>query len=159
MEDTRYLEGEHSRGTRATPHAPRSQARNAYTSCSTSTIGNPSPFHRFQISRTEGLQRAQSFASAPFTTTSVTCREHFKLRYNRQGRKVQDLRSKCNTRTQRARNTGTYNYPTARNANNKVTNDYSTSVLIGGPQPVATLDGLQPLPGGWHNNDTRTLDT
>ena len=29
------------------------------------------------------------------------------LRYIRQGRKVQDLRSKCNTRAQRARNTGT----------------------------------------------------
>ena len=28
-----------------------------------------------------------------------------------------------------------------------------------GNQPLATPDGLQPLPGGWHNHDTQTLDT
>ena len=27
-----------------------------------------------------------------------------------------------------------------------------------GPQPLATPNGLQPLPGGWHNHNTRTLD-
>ena len=28
-----------------------------------------------------------------------------------------------------------------------------------GPQPLATPDGLQPLPSGWHNHDTQTLVT
>ena len=28
-----------------------------------------------------------------------------------------------------------------------------------GPQLLATPDGLQPLPGGWHNPDTLTLGT
>ena len=43
--------------------------------------------------------------------------------------------------------------------NSNVTDNYSASVLIGGPQPLATPDGLQPLPSGWHNPDARTLDT
>ena len=28
-----------------------------------------------------------------------------------------------------------------------------------GPQPLATPDGLQPLPGGWHSRDTLTPET
>ena len=28
-----------------------------------------------------------------------------------------------------------------------------------GPQPLATPEGLQPLPGGWNNRDTLTPDT
>ena len=28
-----------------------------------------------------------------------------------------------------------------------------------GPQPLATPDGQQPLPGGWHNHDTQTPNT
>ena len=88
-----------------------------------------------------------------FRYFSTFCSQELMLRYNRQGRKVQDLRSKCNTRTQRARNTGTNNFPTAPNASNNVTNYCSSPVQSSpvsphrGPQPLATPDGLQPLPG------------
>ena len=29
----------------------------------------------------------------------------------------------------------------------------------GGSQPLSTPDVLQPLPAGWHNNNTQTLET
>ena len=47
----------------------------------------------------------------------------------------------------------------APNASNIVTNDHFYVSPHRGPQPLATPDGLQPLPGGWHNHDTRTLNT
>ena len=70
------------------------------------------------------------------------------LRYNRQGRRAQDLRSNCNTKMQRATNTGTYNYPTAPNASNNVTNDYSTTVLIGDLSPWRHLTPCSPCQEG-----------
>ena len=72
------------------------------------------------------------------------CSQELLLRYNRQGRKGQDLRSKCNTRTQKARNTGTNNCPTAPNASNNMTNYYSTSVLIGNLSPWQHLTACSP---------------
>ena len=52
--------------------------------------------------------------------------------------------SKCNTGTQIARNTGTNNYPTATNASNNGTNDYSASVLIGDLSPWQHLTACSP---------------
>ena len=85
------------------------------------------------------------------------------LHYNRQGRKAEDLRSRGNTRTPRARKTGTNNRPPAPNASNNVTNaHFYVSPRISfsearGPQPLATPVCLQPLPGGWHNHDVGLL--
>ena len=63
-----------------------------------------------------------------------------KLHYNRQGRKAEDFRSRGNTRTQRARNTGTNNRPTAPNASNIETNDHFYVTPHKRLQPLATPD-------------------
>ena len=67
------------------------------------------------------------------------------LHYNRQGRKAEDLRSRGNPRTQRARNTGTNNRPTAPNASKIVTNDHFYVSPHRGPQPLASPLGALAL--------------
>ena len=46
----------------------------------------------------------------------------------------------------------------APNASNKCDQRPLHVCLHRGPQLLATPDGLQPLPGGWHNHDSLTLD-
>ena len=80
-------------------------------------------------------------------------------RYNRQGRKVQNLKSKCDTRKQKR--TQYRDQKLAYCAQHEQQCDELTLYVSPhrGLQLLVTPDGLQPLPGGWHNHDTLTLDT
>ena len=87
----------------------------------------------------------------PISSTSILhsgfknkCVDRHLLHYYRQGRKVEDLRSRGNTRTQRAHSTGTNIQPTAPNASNIVTNDHFTSVYIGNLSPWQHLTACSP---------------
>ena len=86
-------------------------------------------------------------------------------RYNRQGRKAKERRSRDNhinrgnTRTQKVRNTGTYNQPLHLTRATIVTNDHSTLVFIGDLSPWRHLTARSSRAVRWRNHDTQTLDT
>ena len=79
------------------------------------------------------------------------CSQELLLRYNRQGRTVQNLKSKCNTRTQKR--TQYRDQKLAYCAQREQQCDERTPYVspYRGPQLLATPDGLQPPPGGGHN--------
>ena len=81
------------------------------------------------------------------------------LHYNRQGRKVKNLRSKCNTRAQKGTQYRDQQRAYCTQREQQCDQRLLYVSLHRGPQPLATPDGLQPLPGGWHNHDTLILDT
>ena len=80
--------------------------------------------------------------SAPLHTHMSTLR--LLIRYIRQWRKAEDFRSRDNMRTQRARNIGTNNRPTAPKASNIVAMTTFTPVLIEDLSPWRHLTACSP---------------
>ena len=94
-----------------------------------------------------------------FSVPSLFCLLGLLPRYNRQGRKVLDLREQVQHENAKSAQYRDQQLPYCTQREQQCDQQLLCVSPHRVPQLLATPDGPLPLPRGWHNLDTQTLDT